>query len=311
MPQESKQKEKPANQVPTHLLLPDDDEEPRHPPKPFKKDKGKGRDVVPNAPLAKPQPVQQQPRAQSSPPRIQRPVPVQRPPSPPSPPVRSRAPSPRRSGRVRKVPTREGNIYGESRHPTDIFKDVERETSWRNMVNQPGPSRSRPASGTVSRNESPVSGPSSSKPQPRSLPQSRNPSHPPSKWNTPRETTPVIPSSSSDAEEQDAAESHLDPEPAQASPEPHSGASDGSGSAPPTDEESDEENDESSEGEDESSDNKMMTMMMRKMKMKMTLLRTLQRKSKMRCVNQIELMWQIYAGKGEIIHTSQLAKFET
>ena len=53
---------------------------------------------------------------------------------------------------------------------------------------------------------------------------------------------------------------------------------------------------------------KMMTMMMRKMKM--TLLRTLQRKSKMRCVNQIELMWQIYAGKGEIIHTSQLAKFE-
>ena len=71
----------------------------------------------------------------------------------------------------------------------------------------------------------------------------------------PWETTPVIPSSSSDAEEQDATESHLDPEPAQASPEPHSGASDGSGLAPPTDEESEGENDESSEGEDESSDN--------------------------------------------------------
>ena len=58
-------------------------------PRRRKKDKGKGRDVVPSAPPAKPQPVQQQPRAQSSPPRIQQPVSVQRPPLLPSPLVRS------------------------------------------------------------------------------------------------------------------------------------------------------------------------------------------------------------------------------
>ena len=246
MAPEGSKKEKPANQVPAPSLLPDDDEEPRHPaPKPSKKDKGKGRDVAPPAPPAKP-PV-------PPPQRVQSPERVQRPPSPPSPPVRTRAPSPRRSGRERKVPTREGNVYGESRHPTDIFKDVEKETSWRNMVKtRSQPSRSRPASGPVSRNESPVPGPSSSNVHPRSVPQSRDPSRPPSKWNTPRESTPVLSSGSSDAEKQNAPESNPDPEPAEASDHSRSGAPDDSGPAPPSsDEESDEEDDDDDDDDDD------------------------------------------------------------
>ena len=50
--------------------------------------------------------------------------------------------------------------------------------------------------------------------------------------------------------------------------------------------------------------------MMRKKSMRTTLLRNLQRKSLMRCVIQLELMRQTYAGKGEIVKTSQRAKSE-
>ena len=118
------------------------------------------------------------------------------------------------------------------------------------MVNQPGPSRSRPVSGPVSRNESPGSGPSSSKQIPRSLPQSRNPSHPPSKWNTPQERSPVISSSSSDAEDPSSKESDKDSDPALPPAETRSGAPSENGSAPSDPEDSEEESEEEEEEED-------------------------------------------------------------
>ena len=51
---------------------------------------------------------------------------VERSPSPPI--VQQEEPQPfvpRRSTRQRKVPTREGNVYGESRHPAQQFRDIE------------------------------------------------------------------------------------------------------------------------------------------------------------------------------------------
>ena len=45
----------------------------------------------------------------------------------------------RRSGRQRKVPTRPGNVYGESRPPVAIEKDIERNRTWKKMTeNMPG-----------------------------------------------------------------------------------------------------------------------------------------------------------------------------
>ena len=61
---------------------------------------------------------------------------------PPPPPAPEPA-LPRRSVRLRKVPTRPDNVYGEDRHPTQITKDVERSSKWKEMVGkQPGRSRS-------------------------------------------------------------------------------------------------------------------------------------------------------------------------
>ena len=88
--------------------------------------------------------------------------PPQRPPSPPVP-----APAPRRSARLRKVPIRPDNIYGDRRHPTEIEKDVERSRTWKRMT-EPQPSRSR----AVSNSPTPMPGdfpdPSSEIPLPQS-----------------------------------------------------------------------------------------------------------------------------------------------
>src|ERR1700761_6457129 len=49
---------------------------------------------------------------------------------------------PRRSARLRKIPARPGNVYGDSRHPTEIEKDVQRTRTWRKMT-EGTPSSSR------------------------------------------------------------------------------------------------------------------------------------------------------------------------
>src|SRR6201984_2230440 len=61
--------------------------------------------------------------------------PSERAPSPPPP-----APQPRRSQRNKRVPTRPGNVYGESRHPANIERDVRRTRTWKQMT-ESGPSR--------------------------------------------------------------------------------------------------------------------------------------------------------------------------
>ena len=38
---------------------------------------------------------------------------------------------PRCSMRQRRVPTREGNVYGESRHPAQQFRDIESQRTWK------------------------------------------------------------------------------------------------------------------------------------------------------------------------------------
>ena len=43
---------------------------------------------------------------------------------------------PRRSMRQRKVPTREGNVYGESRHPTQQYRDIESQRTWRRLIGE-------------------------------------------------------------------------------------------------------------------------------------------------------------------------------
>ena len=63
--------------------------------------------------------------------------------APPSPP---QAPEPaplRRSQRLRKAPTRPGNVYGEGRHPTEIEKDVRRTRNWKQMTENPAGSSQR------------------------------------------------------------------------------------------------------------------------------------------------------------------------
>ena len=51
---------------------------------------------------------------------------------------------PRRSTRQRKVPTREGNVYGESRHPAQQFRDIESQRTWRRLVGEAPDSSSVP-----------------------------------------------------------------------------------------------------------------------------------------------------------------------
>ena len=46
----------------------------------------------------------------------------------------------RRSARLRKIPTRPGNVYGEGRHPTEIERDVTQRRTWTRMTDPtPGP----------------------------------------------------------------------------------------------------------------------------------------------------------------------------
>ena len=51
----------------------------------------------------------------------------------PPPPLPQRSPL-RRSERLRKILTRPENVYGESRHPTDIQKDIQSEGSWKKLL---------------------------------------------------------------------------------------------------------------------------------------------------------------------------------
>jgi len=55
----------------------------------------------------------------------------QHPRTPPSP-----SGGPRRSERLRRVPTCLGNMYGEQRHPTDIERDMRRTQTWREMTEE-------------------------------------------------------------------------------------------------------------------------------------------------------------------------------
>jgi len=43
---------------------------------------------------------------------------------------------PRRSERLRRVPTCPGNVYGEQRHPTDIERDTRHTQTWREMTDE-------------------------------------------------------------------------------------------------------------------------------------------------------------------------------
>jgi len=61
----------------------------------------------------------------------------QRPRTPPSP-----SGGPRRSERLRRVPTCPGNVYGEQRHPTDIERDMRCTQMWREMTEEQHRSRS-------------------------------------------------------------------------------------------------------------------------------------------------------------------------
>lgn len=65
--------------------------------------------------------------------------------SPPSPPPMDEQPQqeagpsePRRSGRERKVKMRPDNAYGETRHPTDIYRDIESGKTWRDIIGDEG-----------------------------------------------------------------------------------------------------------------------------------------------------------------------------
>ncbi|TBU38418.1 hypothetical protein BD309DRAFT_1057192, partial [Dichomitus squalens] len=131
----------------------------------------------------------------------------------------------------------------------NIFKEIEKQTSWRNSVEQRGESsRSRPASVPSPRNESQVPGPGSSKSNPRLQPCSRDEVvlPPPSKWTTTREQTPIISSGSSDAQAEKS------PQSTEGSPEPRSGAPNDDGLVQPPDEESDDDDDDESDDDDDS-----------------------------------------------------------
>ena len=70
---------------------------------------------------------------------------VDRSPSPPI--VQQEEPQPfvpRRSTCQRKVPTHEGNVYGESRHPAQQFRDIESQRTWRRLVGEAPDSSSVP-----------------------------------------------------------------------------------------------------------------------------------------------------------------------
>ncbi|KAL7284847.1 hypothetical protein ACG7TL_002160 [Trametes sanguinea] len=111
----------------------DEDQPPRHPPQNLpERRQEQEHDDAPEAP----------PRTPSPPPRV--------PEVPPTP--KKKVPA-----RVRKVPIRPGNIYGESRHPVEQFKEIEKQGEWEKLIGQKpgrsratGPSRSEQVPGNSS-----------------------------------------------------------------------------------------------------------------------------------------------------------------
>ncbi|CDO75026.1 hypothetical protein BN946_scf184640.g1 [Trametes cinnabarina] len=114
----------------------DDDDEPRRPPQNLPP---KGQE-------------QEHDDAPETPPRVRTPSPPLRVPEMPPTPRKPRA-----SARERKVPVRPGNIYGESKHPVQQFKEIEKQGEWDKITGQkPGrshatePSRSEQIPGNSS-----------------------------------------------------------------------------------------------------------------------------------------------------------------
>ncbi|KAI0326912.1 hypothetical protein GY45DRAFT_1378894, partial [Cubamyces sp. BRFM 1775] len=77
-----------------------------------------------------------------------------------------KCPTNQRSTHERRVPVRPGNVYGESRHPVQQFKEIEKQGEWKKIVSEQS-GRSR-ATGK-SRSES-VPGSSSAPPAPSDIP---------------------------------------------------------------------------------------------------------------------------------------------
>ena len=161
---------------PLHLDDDNDDEEPRQPPKtPVKKGKEPAHRKAP------------------TPPRAVTPAP------PPEVPVEEEILPPR----VRKVPTKPGNVYGEKTHPVDIEKRISNVKDWENLVGEDGDRNPEIPQGSA--NAENVPGPSSARtPSPEAGEQQANipgPSHreSASQPGSPRDnqesipTTPVIP----------------------------------------------------------------------------------------------------------------------
>jgi hypothetical protein len=67
----------------------------------------------------------------------------------PSPPPAEEPVPLRRSSRLRKVPTRPGNVYRDSRHPTEVEKDIEWTRTWKDMVGKLGSSHTKPVTPSV------------------------------------------------------------------------------------------------------------------------------------------------------------------
>src|ERR1700761_6393421 len=82
------------------------------------------REVAPESDRTSGAPEKDAPTASQPPPSAPEPVP------------------PHRSVRLRKIPAHSGNVYGESRHPTEIEQDVQQNRTWRKMT-EGTPSSSR------------------------------------------------------------------------------------------------------------------------------------------------------------------------
>jgi hypothetical protein len=50
---------------------------------------------------------------------------------------------------LRKVPTHSSNVYGDGRHPIEVEKDIERTRTWKDMVDKPGSSYTKPVTSSV------------------------------------------------------------------------------------------------------------------------------------------------------------------
>ncbi|KAL7280477.1 hypothetical protein ACG7TL_005409 [Trametes sanguinea] len=133
---EDEPEENPSNQessIPSGNDDDDEDQPPLHPPQHLlERRQEQEHDHAPEAP----------PRTPSPPPRV--------PEVPPTP--KKKVPA-----RVQKVPIRPGNIYGESRHPIEQFKEIEKQGEWEKLIGQKpgrsratGPSRSEQVPGNSS-----------------------------------------------------------------------------------------------------------------------------------------------------------------